>query len=174
MQAFSHRQGIWLTAPLGLAKIDFGPAHRQPATSRIVLATVLALVGSVAAVGLLAMTGTALFPELKGYSHFQFADYAKLTIIGVVIACAAWPVVTWISSSPRWLFLRSAVLFTLVLLLPDVYIYWLGQPAKAVAVLVVMHLAIALVTYNVLVHVAPVRLDRARTQGPSMLGSPNI
>jgi hypothetical protein len=33
----------------------------------------------------------------------------------------------------------------------------LGQPGNAVAVLFVMHLAIALVTYNALVRLAPVR-----------------
>ncbi len=39
-----------------------------------------------------------------------------------------------------------------------------GQPAKAVAVLMCMHLAIALVTYNALVHLAPVRARR-RSRG---------
>jgi hypothetical protein len=34
----------------------------------------------------------------------------------VVIACAAWPVVTRVSSQPRWLFLRLAVAVTVVLL----------------------------------------------------------
>jgi hypothetical protein len=43
-----------------------------------------------------------------------------------------------------------------VLWLPDLFILYRGQPADAVAVLMVMHLAIALVTYNLLVHVAPV------------------
>jgi len=42
--------------------------------------------------------------------------------------------------------------------LPDVYILYLGQPAGAVAVLVVMHLAIALITYNLLVRLAPASL----------------
>jgi hypothetical protein len=37
---------------------------------------------------------------------------------------------------------------------PDVYILTLGQPSRAVAVLFVMHLAIALVTYNCLVRIA--------------------
>jgi hypothetical protein len=57
-----------------------------------------------------------------------------------------------VSSAPRWLFFRLAILVTLVLWLPDLYILDLGQPARAVAVLIVMHLAIALVTYNSLVH----------------------
>ncbi len=52
---------------------------------------------------------------------------------------------------------RLAILVTLVLWLPDLYILAKGQPAQAVAVLMCMHLAVALVTYNALVHIAPVR-----------------
>jgi len=54
-------------------------------------------------------------PCAFGYVNFQFSDYAELTIVGVVIACLAWPVVTRMSSAPRWLFSRLAVLVTLVL-----------------------------------------------------------
>jgi hypothetical protein len=82
--------------------------------------------------------------------------FALAVSIGVVIACLAWPVVTRISSTPRWLFFRLAVLVTLVLWLPDLYLLDLGQPGRAVAVLMVMHLAIALVTYYGLVHIARV------------------
>ena len=67
----------------------------------------------------------------------------------------AWPVVTRISSDPRWLFFRLAILVTVVLLLPDVYLLYRGQPTDAVAVLIAMHLAIALVTYSLLVRLAP-------------------
>jgi hypothetical protein len=49
---------------------------------------------------------------------------------------------------------------TLVLLVPDVWILGHGEPAKAVAVLMTMHLAIAVVTYNFMVHIAPVREPR--------------
>lgn len=59
--------------------------------------------------------------------------------------------------APRLLFLRLTILVTLILLLPDVYILYQGQPAKAGVVLVCMHLTIALVTYNALVHLAPAR-----------------
>jgi CDP-diglyceride synthetase len=82
--------------------------------------------------------------------------FALAVSIGVVIACLAWPVVTRISSAPRWLFFRLAVLVTLVLWLPDLYLLDLGQPGRAVAVLMVMHLAIALVTYCGLVYSARV------------------
>ena len=33
--------------------------------------------------------GTRVYPSTKGYGHFQFHDYAKLTVIGVIFACAA-------------------------------------------------------------------------------------
>src|SRR5580693_6163577 len=140
-----------------LARLDFSPQHRQPPASRLLLATVAAIVGSLAADAILVAIGEAVFPGTKGYVHFQFSDYAKLTVIGVIIACAAWPIVTRVSSAPRWLFSRLAVLVTLVLLLPDLYLLHVGEPAKGVAVLMVMHVTIALVTYNLLVHLAPAR-----------------
>jgi hypothetical protein len=126
----------------------------------VVLATVVSIVGSLLADAVLVAIAQAFMPGSKGYEHFQFADYAKLTVIGVLIACAAWPITTRITSQPRWMFLRMAVLVTLVLWLPDVWILMKGQPAKAVAVLFVMHVAIALVTYNALVRLAPVRALR--------------
>ena len=142
---------------LRLFRVDFAPAHRQPSAAGVLAATIASVAGSLLADALLVVIGQAAFPSTRGYAHFQFADYAKLTVIGVVIACVAWPIVTRISSSPRWLFLRMAVAVTLVLWLPDVYILVLGQSAEAVAVLFVMHLAIAVVTYNCLVHLARTR-----------------
>ena len=147
----------WLDRALGLARVDFSPSHRQPTAARLLFALAVSIAGSLAADAILVVISTTLFPSTKGYVHFQFSDYAKLTVIGVVIACLAWPVVTRISSAPRWLFFRLAVLVTLVLWLPDLYLLDLGQPGRAVAVLMVMHLAIALVTYNSLVHIARVR-----------------
>ena len=156
-----------------IARIDFHPQYAQPKTSRVVLATIAAIAGSLIADALLVVFGQAAFPATKGYVHFQFPDYAKLTVIGVVIACVAWPVVTRISSDPRWLFFRLAILVTVVLLLPDLYILYRGQPADAVAVLMVMHLAIALVTYNLLVRLAPIgpgsRQTRREPQPPSLI-----
>jgi hypothetical protein len=155
-------QNSILDRSLDLAKVDFKPEHRPPSWSRLLLATLVALVGSLAADAVLVAIGKAVFPSVKYYGHFAFSDYAKLTIIGVVIACAAWPIVTRISSAPRWLFFRMAIVVTLVLLLPDIYIWHQGQPGRGVAVLMCMHLAIALVTYNALVHLAPVRHRRRR------------
>ena len=142
---------------LELVRVDLAPAHRQPSSLQIAIATAVSVAGSLAADALLVVIGQAIFPSTKGYAHFQFSDYSKLTIIGVLIACAAWPIVTRISSDPRWLFFRMAIAVTLVLWLPDLWILHLGQPVQAVAVLIVMHLAIAVVTYNCLVHIAAIR-----------------
>ncbi len=141
---------------LAVVKIDFAARHRQPAWGMVLVATVVSLVGSLLADWLLVKIGTAIFTSTKGYVHFQFHDYARLTIIGVLIACAAWPVTTRITSAPKWVFFRMAVLVTLVLWLPDLYILVQGQPAKAVGILMLMHLAVAIVTYNALIRLAPV------------------
>jgi hypothetical protein len=161
-----------LTRLASPVRIDFRPRHGQPRMSRLVLATVAAVIGSLAADALLVVIAQAAFPVTKGYVHFQFADYAKLTVIGVIIACVAWPVVTRISSEPRWLFFRMAILVTLVLWLPDVYILYRGQNGTAVAFLFLMHLAIAVVTYNLLVHLAPVR--PAQSVAPSQRGFTDV
>ncbi|MGO9216742.1 MAG: DUF6069 family protein [Streptosporangiaceae bacterium] len=156
-----------------LARLDFSPRHRQPSALRVLLATIASIAGSLAADAILVVIGKAVFPSTKGFAHFQFPDYARLTVVGVIIACVAWPIVTRISSAPRWLFFRLAILVTLVLWLPDLYILYKGESAKAVAVLMVMHLAIAVVTYNLLVHIAPVRpASRASADGrPPVRGS---
>jgi predicted membrane channel-forming protein YqfA (hemolysin III family) len=149
---------------LDLIHLDFAPKHGQPSASRVALATVASLAGSLLADAILVVIAQAAFPGTRGYEHFQFADYGKLTMIGVIIACAAWPITTRITSRPRWMFFRMAVAVTLVLWLPDVYILVKGQPATAVAVLFVMHAAIALVTYNALVRLAPVQAARRNAQ----------
>ena len=143
-----------------LFRVHLAPANRQPSAAAVVVATMASLVGSLLVDAALVAIGTTVFPSTKGYVHFQFADYAKLTIIGVVIACLAWPVVTRITSTPRWLFFRLAILVSAVLLLPDAWLLIRGSPPKAVGVLVVMHIAIALITYNCLVHIARVRKRR--------------
>jgi hypothetical protein len=147
---------------LAWTRVDFSPQHRPPKAWRVVLATLLSIALSLGADAALVAIGTHVYPATRGYVHFQFSDYSKLTIIGVLIACAAWPVVTRISSAPRWLFFRLAILVTLVLWVPDLWIWHLGQPAHAVAFLMLMHLAIALITYNLLVHLAPIQQRSTR------------
>jgi hypothetical protein len=146
---------------LAALHVDFDPP-RPPSTGEVVLASAVAIIGSLVADVVLVVIATHVFPSTKGYAHFRFSDYAKLTVIGVVIACCGWPVVARITSRPKWLFLRLAIATTVVLYLPDVYIWYRGQPAKAVLVLMCMHLAIAVVTYRSLVVLAPVRRQRLR------------
>ncbi|HTW99062.1 MAG TPA: hypothetical protein VMD59_09810 [Acidimicrobiales bacterium] len=115
----------------------------------------MALGASLAADGVLVLAGTSLFPSTRGYGHFRFSDYGLLTTIGVVGACAAWPCVVRLSWAPRWQLLRLAIVVTIVLWLPDVWILARGEPPRAVLVLAVMHLAVAVVSYNALVRIAP-------------------
>ncbi|MGD0055798.1 MAG: DUF6069 family protein [Acidimicrobiales bacterium] len=144
---------------LALLHVDFDPP-RPPSSVEVIVASIAAIIGSLVADMVLVLIATHVFPSTKGYTHFRFSDYAKLTTIGVVIACCGWPVVARISSRPKWLFVRLAIATTLVLYLPDLYIWYEGQPGKAVAVLMCMHLAIAVVTYKSLVVLAPVRRGR--------------
>jgi hypothetical protein len=158
------------TAPsLAALRLDGNPTGRPPAAGRLLLATVGSLAGSLAADALLVAAGTRLFPTIEGYTHFRFSDYGLLTAIGVLVASLAWPVTVRLCSAPRWLFLRLAVLVTLALWLPDLWILVQGQPPRAVAVLAVMHLAIGLVTYNLLVRLAPPR-PAADAPGPAPEG----
>lgn len=158
-------QATLIDRSLDLMKVDFAPRHRQPSPARILLALLLSIAGSLAADALLVAVGTRVFPSTKGYVHFAFGDYAKLTVIGIVVATVAWPVVARVSSAPRWLFFRLAVLVTLVLFLPDVWLLLKGSSAEAVAVLMAMHVAIALITYNLLVRLAPCREQPIRSAG---------
>jgi len=148
-------------APFGSSetalRLDARPGKPRPSNAMVVVATAVSLAGSLAIDVLLVHLGTALFPVIKGNTHFRFSDYVQLTIVGVVFACCAWPVTTRITSAPRRLFLRLALVVTVVLWLPDLWLLLRHQPVDAVGVLMTMHLAIALVTYNALVRIAPPR-----------------
>jgi len=137
--------------------LDARPGKPQPSNPMVAVATAVSLAGSLAIDVLLVHLGVVLFPSIKGNTHLRFSDYAVLTIVGVVIACCAWPVTTRITTAPRRLFLRLAVLVTLFLWLPDLWLLLRHQPVDVVGVLMTMHLAIALVTYNALVRIAPPR-----------------
>ena len=154
---------------LALARVDWSPSRRQPRIEWVAVATVLAIAGALIADALLVKAGTSLFPSTNGYEHFRFDDYAKFTVIGVVVGCAGWPIVTRITSAPRWLFSRLAVLISLVLFLPDVWLLLRHQPLNAVLVLMIMHVAVALVTYQIVVRVALPR-DPRRRRGPAAFG----
>lgn len=147
-----------ITAGLG---IDFPAGSAQPPLVRFLLATVVAVFASLGACAALVAIGTAVFPSTIGYEHFQFGDYAKLTIIGVVIAAFGWPATTFVSSRARKPYLVLAILVSIVALAPDAWLLYRGQSAQAVLVLVWMHLALAVITYTSLVFVAPQRRDGA-------------
>ncbi|MGH8979618.1 MAG: hypothetical protein ACRDWE_01165 [Acidimicrobiales bacterium] len=159
----------WLATLRRAVRIDFTPRYRPPSAVWAVVATVLSVAGSLGLDELCVHGAVWIWPSLRGYPHFQFSDYATLSVIGVAIACAGWPIMAYVSSSPRWLFLRAAVVTTLVLWLPDAWLLARGEPARAVAVLMVMHLGIALVTYNVLVRVARLRPSPRADTGPLTL-----
>lgn len=150
---------------LRIVKVDLSARHGQPSPVRWGAALIVANGGSLISDAILVAIGTTIFPSTRGFPHFQPTDYGKLTIIGVTIACLAWPIVTRISSQPRWLLLRLAMLVTLVLWLPDLWILAHGEPIRGVGVLMTMHLAIAFMTYNTLVRIAPV----GRSDEPSRI-----
>jgi hypothetical protein len=128
-----------------------------PAGWRVALATGVALATSLIADALLVAAGEAAFPSTVGYQHFRFSDYALFTILGVIAAGLSWPIVTRTTVRPRRFFARLAVGVSVVLLLPDVAIWLGGQPGRAVAVLALMHVAIAVLTYWSIMLLAPTR-----------------
>ncbi len=145
--------------------VDWSRRHPLPAPAAMTTAALVAVTGALAADWLLVTLWTRVEPAARGYEHFRRSDYATLTVIGVLAACAAWPVVCRISPTPRWLFLRLAVVVTVVSWLPDVYLLVHGQPPRDVGVLMVLHLAAAVVTYQVVVRLAPPRAAGPRRTG---------
>jgi hypothetical protein len=153
-----------LGATLAFFRIDAPGGRFQPTLWRFVVATLVAVVGSVAACAVLAQLGMLAFPSTRGYEHFQFADYTKLTVIGVVIACLGWPLAAALSSRARRLYLWAAALVTVVSFAPDAWIALHGQSPAGVFVLAVMHVAVAFVTYWSMVLIAPQRDREAATR----------
>ncbi len=139
-----------------LPRADGTPGHLPPSRRALTVAGVVALAGSLALDALLVVAGTGLFPSIRHFSHFAWWDYGSLTALGVILATLAWPYTVRVASSPRAFFLRLAVVATLVLFLPDLWLLLVSHaPGRAVAVLVAMHLGVAVVTYNCLVRLAP-------------------
>jgi hypothetical protein len=141
---------------LGRMRVDFAPVA-EPVWGRFAVAVAVAAGCSLGADAALVHACVALFPSTRGFSHFRFSDYATLTCIGVILASAGWPLVIRVSSSPRWLFLRAAIVVTILAWGPDIWLLAKGETPRGVVVLAVMHLAVALITYNALVRIAPER-----------------
>jgi hypothetical protein len=55
-----------LTQAASIVHIDFAPQHRQPSWPRVLIASVAAIVGSLAADAILVVIGQALVPSTKG------------------------------------------------------------------------------------------------------------
>ena len=138
------------------ARVDLHPGT-PPSAIRWAIATAAAVVGSVVLNALAVHVATTEFPSTRHFVHFEAADYGTLTVVGVLVAAGAWGVVVRVSSAARWLFFRIVVLATLALWIPDAVLFALGETAKGVATLMVMHLLVAVVTYNLLVRVAASR-----------------
>lgn len=128
-----------------------------PHTRALAAAALVAVACSLGTDAVLVAGATRLFPADADYGHFQVLDYGTLTVLGVLAACIAWPIVVGISDAPRARFFRLAVVVTAIGLLPDVYLLADHQPIRAVGVLACMHLVIALITFNSLVRIAPPR-----------------
>jgi Family of unknown function (DUF6069) len=137
-----------------------GPAPRTvpPAHRRVAAAGLAAAALSLAADLALATAGQAAFAVPTAFGKFAFGTYAVLTVLGVAGATVAWALVTRLSSRPKWLLTRLAALVTALFLIPDFLLLGTaGNPAGPVVVLMLMHLAIAAITYAALLAIAPVR-----------------
>lgn len=144
-----------------LTRLDLRPHRRRPSLGRCAVGIILGVALSLFVNWLIVGAAEALFPSTRGFPHFQFEDYARLTVVGAFIACLGWPVLTRVSSSPLFVYLWIAVLGTLILWLPDVYILVvLHEPAPAVAVLAVMHLVVPLASVLTMISVAPMPRSR--------------
>jgi hypothetical protein len=127
----------------------------RPRPLLLVVASIVAWAGSLIVCALLVAIGVRVFPDTAGYAHFQFADYAKLTTIGVLVGCVAWPIFCAVFVRPRLIYVAAGVLASVALLAPDAWILLHGAPMDAVLVLVAMHVGVAGVTLPALVLLAP-------------------
>ncbi len=124
------------------------PIQTVPPTYRRVAAAGLAAAAvSLVADLMLATIGRAAFTVPASFGKFAFGTYALLTVLGVAGAAATWAAVARLSSRPEWLLTRLAALVTALFLIPDFLLLGTrGNPAGPVAILMIMHLAIAVIT----------------------------
>jgi len=139
-----------------------------PSGLRVVIVTSLATIASVLANAALAWLATSFDPALQHYSYFRLLDYGALTVVGVICAGVAWYFATRNLAAPRHTLFQVAVAATIVLWVPDVWLLIKHEPTRAVIFLIVMHLAVALITYNLLVFAAPMGVRDATTVAAPM------
>jgi hypothetical protein len=144
-----------LTRTMAIAKLDRRPLTGLPGTPRVALAGLVAVVGSLVADVILVALGKAVFSTPSSFDPFHFGSYAPLTVLGVLAATIGWGILVRLSSQPIWVLTRAAIIVTLVLLVPDVLILP-GNPKTGVLTLMVMHVAIAIVSYSALRWISPV------------------
>jgi hypothetical protein len=136
-----------------LSRLDFQPRSRLPSAGRVVVAGVLAAIGSIVADLILVALGKAAFSP-GSFGPFHPSAWVPLTLLGVAGATIGWAILVRMSSEPRWFVLRAAVVVTVVLLLPDVGLLP-NNPTGPVLTLMAMHLAIAIITTASLLRWAP-------------------
>lgn len=130
-----------------LTRLDLRPSAVQPSLLRTAAGVAAGVVLSLGLNWLLVRFAITRFPDLAGFPHFQLLDFGRLTVIGALIACVGWPILTRLSSSPGWIYAWCAVLGTLVLWLPDLYIWaHLHEPGRAVMILGTMHVTVVVVS----------------------------
>ena len=135
-----------------------GPSPGVPPSAvRLVVATLAALLASLALCVLAVHVAEAQFPATRHFSHFRAADYGSLVVAGVLLGSGTWAVLVHASAAARRVFLRLAAVAMLLLWVPDAVLFALGEPAAGVGTLMVMHLLVALATYQALVRIAPQR-----------------
>ncbi|HEV2934455.1 MAG TPA: DUF6069 family protein [Streptosporangiaceae bacterium] len=143
------------------------PGTAPPAHRRVMAAGLAAAALSLAAGVALAAIGRAAFTVPASFGEFAFGTYALVTVLGVAGATATWAALTRLSSRPAWLLTRLAALVTALFLIPDFLLLGTpGHPAGPVAILMLMHLAVAVVTYTALITIAPVRRTQVTDAGP--------
>jgi hypothetical protein len=140
-----------------LIRADLPGRRGTPHASRFVIAAVAAVLLSLLACAAVAAVTIALVPSVGGYEHLRFHDWAKLTVVGIVLASLGWPLAGALWSRARVPFLILTALVTVVSFAPDLWIWRQGQPTAGVLALLVMHVAVAVVTYPALVLIAPRR-----------------
>jgi len=124
----------------------------------VVAAGLAAAAVSLATDVVLATIGRAVLSVPESFDKFAFGTYAVLTVVGVAGAMATWSALTRLSSRPQWLLTRLAALASALFLIPDFLLLGTpGNPTGPVVILMLMHLAIAVVTYTALIKIAPVR-----------------
>lgn len=152
-QRSSRSQRAFPLTGTGLARQTVPPAHRRLAAAGLAAAAV-----SLSADAALVTIGRAAFTVPASFGKFSFGGYALLTMLGVAGATVVWRAVTRLSSRPKWLLTRLAALATALLLIPDFLLFGTpGNPVGPVVILMLMHLAVAIITYTALIKVAPVR-----------------